>query len=75
MSANQSWRVDALLAEARRNPRRQITTSGALRLYSRLGIAPKRTTARADLKALARRGVLIERGPRNQRHYALSIDH
>jgi hypothetical protein len=75
MTANQTRRVDELLSEARRNPCRQITTGYVMRLYARLGIAPKRATARSDLKALVRRGVLIERGPRNQRHYSLSAHH
>ncbi|SED46178.1 hypothetical protein SAMN05216532_4621 [Streptomyces sp. 2231.1] len=71
MTSNQAQRVSALLTAAMQDPSRPITTGHVMRLYGRLGIAPKRTTARGDLKALARCGVLIEHRARNQRHYAL----
>ncbi|WP_176986180.1 hypothetical protein [Streptomyces sp. 2231.1] len=44
-------------------------------LYHQLGIAPKRATARGDLKALARLGLLTEHGPRHQRRYTLHPTH
>ncbi|MGW1804335.1 hypothetical protein [Streptomyces sp. NPDC002078] len=71
MTSNQARRVSALLTDAMHHPRRPITTGRVMRLYARLGIAPKRATARGDLKALARCGVLTEHGPHNQRRYAL----
>ncbi|MGY4960290.1 hypothetical protein [Streptomyces sp. 900105245] len=71
MTSNQARRVSALLTAAMQHPNRPITTGHVMRLYGQLGIAPKRATARGDLKALARCGVLIEHGTHNQRHYAL----
>ncbi|MER6430875.1 hypothetical protein ABT272_24515 [Streptomyces sp900105245] len=71
MTSNQAQRVNALLTDAMHHPRRPITTGHVMRLYGQLGIAPKRATARGDLKALARCGVLTEHGPCNQRHYVL----
>ncbi|MFJ7018458.1 hypothetical protein ACIQUW_08935 [Streptomyces sp. NPDC101117] len=75
MTGNQARRTDALLSEAHRNPDGPVTTGSVMRLYGRLGIAPKRATARGDLKTLARQGLLIEHGPGHQRHYALSTTH
>ncbi|MGW4435909.1 hypothetical protein ACWELO_09130 [Streptomyces sp. NPDC004596] len=71
MTGNQARRTDALLSEAQRNPHSLITTGAVMRLYARLGIAPKRATARGDSKSLARQGLLTEHGPSHQRHYAL----
>ncbi|MEU2568779.1 hypothetical protein [Streptomyces althioticus] len=75
MTSNQTRRTGALLSEAQRNPRGLITTGAVMRLYARLGIAPKRATARGDLKTLARQGLITEHGPSHQRHYALRTTH
>ncbi|EST25801.1 hypothetical protein [Streptomyces roseochromogenus] len=72
MTSNQARRLTALLIDAHHNPRAQITTGRVMGLYQQLGIAPKRATARGDLKALARLGLLTEHGPRHRRCYALS---
>lgn len=60
-----------LLAEIRRagGP---YTTGMAHRFYRATGWGPCRTTARKDLQAMARRGVLVERGPVERRAYTLS---
>ena len=59
-----------LLAEIRQYP--GVWTTGMVNgLYQATGWGPCRTTARKDLQALARRGVLIERGPVNARTYTL----
>ncbi len=60
-----------LLAETRRIGGR-ITTGQAHRFYRATGFGPRRTTARKDLQALARGGVLIEHGPDNGRAYHLN---
>lgn len=60
-----------LLAEIRRAGGR-ITTGQAHAFYQATGWGPCRTTARKDLQALARRGVLVERGPDNDRTYTLN---
>ena len=59
-----------LLAEIERIGR--ITTGQAHRFYRATGYGPCRTTARKDLQALARDGVLIEHGPDNGRTYHLN---
>lgn len=61
----------ALLAEVRRVGG-EYTTGMAHRFYRATGWGPCRTTARKDLQALARRGVLIERGPVDARTYTVS---
>ena len=65
---NRRW---ALLAEIKRTDGR-ITTGQAHRFYRATGYGPCRTTARKDLQALARDGVLIEHGPDNGRTYHLN---
>lgn len=60
-----------LLAEIERTDGR-ITTGQAHRFYRATGYGPCRTTARKDLQALARDGVLIEHGPDNGRTYRLN---
>lgn len=60
-----------LLAEISRIGGR-ITTSQAHAFYRATGWGPCRTTARKDLQALARRGVLTEHGPDNARTYTLN---
>lgn len=60
-----------LLAETRRIGG-HITTGQAHRFYRATGYGPCRTTARKDLQALARDGVLIEHGPDNGRTYHLN---
>lgn len=64
-------RHQALLAETRRIGG-HITTGQAHRFYRATGYGPCRTTARKDLQALARDGVLIEHGPDNGRGYRLN---
>ena len=59
-----------LLAEIERIG--HITTGQAHRFYRATGYGPCRTTARKDLQALARDGVLIEHGPDNGRGYRLN---
>lgn len=49
-----------------------ITTGQVHRFYRATGFGPCRTTARKDLQALARDGVLIQRGPDNARTYTLA---
>lgn len=49
-----------------------ITTGQAHRFYRATGWAPGRTTAKKDLQFLKRRGVLVERGPDNDRTYTLN---
>ena len=63
-------RHQALLAEIERTG--HITTGQAHRFYRATGYGPCRTTARKDLQALARDGVLIEHGPDNERSYHLN---
>ena len=60
-----------LLAETRRIGG-HITTGQAHRFYRATGYGPCRTTARKDLQALARGGVLIEHGPDNERAYRIN---
>lgn len=60
-----------LLAEIRRTGG-QMTTGQAHAFYRATGWGPCRTTARKDLQAMARRGVLVERGPDNGRTYTLN---
>lgn len=60
-----------LLAEARRIGGR-ITTGQAHRFYRATGYGPCRTTARGDLKYYVRRGVLVKRGPADDREFALA---
>lgn len=60
-----------LLAETRRIGG-HITTGQAHAFYRATGYGPCRTTARKDLQALARDGVLIEHGPDNGRTYHLN---
>lgn len=50
----------------------QITTKWAMELYRAWGLAPNRATARHDLQALANRGLLIQHGRIEQRHYTLN---
>lgn len=64
-------RHQALLAEIERTDG-HITTGQAHRFYRATGYGPCRTTARKDLQALARGGVLIEHGPDNGRTYHLN---
>ncbi len=47
-------------------------TGRAHRLYQTLGYSPNRRTAKLDLRYWARRGVLIETGPANERAYRLN---
>lgn len=61
----------ALLAEIRRIGGR-ITAGEAHAFYRATGHSPCRSTARADLKYYARRGVLVQRGPDNGRMYTLA---
>lgn len=61
----------ALLAEIRRIGGR-ITAGQAHAFYRATGHSPCRSTARADLKYYARRGVLAACGPDNGRLYALT---
>ncbi|MEU6221114.1 hypothetical protein ABZ845_26935 [Streptomyces sp. NPDC047022] len=72
MTANQARCLSALLIDAHHNLCTQITTGSVMHIYHRLGIAPKRATARGDLKTLARLGLLTEHGLRHSRCYALS---
>lgn len=65
---NRRW---ALLAEIERT-HGHITTGQAHRFYRATGYDPCRTTARKDLQALARGGVLIEHGPDNKRIFHLN---
>ncbi len=60
-----------LLAEIERTDGR-IATGQAHRFYRATGYGPCRTTARKDLQALARGGVLDEHGPDNGRTYRLN---
>lgn len=69
MSAERPRRRE-LLAEIERTG--NITTGQAHRFYRATGYGPCRTTARKDLQALARDGVLIEHGPDNGRAYHLN---
>ncbi|MFG2634353.1 hypothetical protein ACGFX8_10470 [Streptomyces sp. NPDC048362] len=75
MTANQARRLSAVLIDAHSHPSTQLTTGHVMGLYHQLGIAPKRATARGDLKALARLGLLTEHGPRHQRRYTLHPTH
>ena len=59
------------LLEALRDGRGIVTTSRVREVNSRLG-APKRTTARRDLAALHRAGLLIEGGADHARFYLLT---
>lgn len=68
--ADERTRRRELLAEIERTGR--ITTGQAHRFYRATGYGPCRTTARKDLQALARNGVLIEHGPDNGRTYHLN---
>jgi hypothetical protein len=70
--AQQRPRRQRLLAEIRQMGGR-ITTGQAHAFYQATGWGPRRTTARKDLQALARRGVLVERGPDNDRTYTLNL--
>lgn len=49
-----------------------VRTGEVMRLYREQGWGPSRTTARRDLQALARRGLLVEHGHRSDRQYALT---
>ena len=49
-----------------------MTTGQAHAFYRATGWGPCRTTARKDLQAMARRGVLVERGPEHGRTYTLN---
>ncbi|MEH0417895.1 hypothetical protein [Streptomyces sp. B21-083] len=71
MSDRIRTRQGALLAEVRRVGGR-FTTGQAHRFYRATGWGPCRTTARKDLQALARLGLLDERGPVNARVYTLA---
>lgn len=73
MSDQIRTRRRALLAEIRRTGG-AYTTGQAHRFYRATGWGPCRTTARKDLQALARRGVLVERGPADARTYTVSHD-
>lgn len=59
------------LAEIRRTGG-QMTTGQAHAFYRATGWGPCRTTARKDLQAMARRGVLVERGPAEDCSYTLN---
>lgn len=47
-------------------------TGRAHALYQACGYGPNRRTAKLDLRYWARRGLLIETGPTNQRGYRLN---
>ena len=49
-----------------------MTTGQAHAFYRATGWGPCRTTARKDLQYYARRGVLVERGPAEDRSYTLN---
>lgn len=70
MADTERTRRRELLAEIERLGR--ITTGQAHRFYRATGYGPCRTTARKDLQALARDGVLVEHGPDNGRIYHLN---
>lgn len=59
------------LLNALRSGRQVITTGSVHELNRQLG-APKRTTARRDIAALHRVGLLIEGGADNARFYLLT---
>jgi predicted DNA-binding transcriptional regulator YafY len=61
----------ARLLDALRSGRRVVTTSRVHEANRRLG-APKRTTARRDIAALHRAGLLIEGGADDARFYLLT---
>ena len=69
MTADRTRRIE-LLAEIERTG--HIATGQAHRFYRATGYGPCRTTARKDLQALARDGVLIEHGPDNKRIFHLN---
>ena len=60
-----------LLVAVREQPG-QWTTKRAMSLHTDQGITPNRNLARKDLQALAQRGLLIEHGIPEQRHYTLN---
>jgi DNA-binding IclR family transcriptional regulator len=66
LTARQQRLLDALRADS--GP---VTTGRVRALNSTLG-APKRTTARHDISALQREGLLIEDGTDNDRFYLLT---
>lgn len=70
MADRERVRRRQLLAEIERTGR--ITTGQAHAFYRATGYGPCRTTARKDLQALARDGVLVEHGPDNGRAYHLN---
>ncbi|WP_405673142.1 hypothetical protein [Streptomyces sp. NBC_01530] len=59
------------LLDALRAGRRVVTTSRVHELNRRLG-APKRTTARRDIAAMHRAGLLVEGGADDRRFYLLT---
>jgi hypothetical protein len=59
----------ARLLAAMRALDREITTEDAWHYYRAAGIAPKRATARHDLKTLAKRGALALRDDTAHRSY------
>ncbi|NUQ95336.1 MAG: hypothetical protein HOY79_01800 [Streptomyces sp.] len=61
-----------LLDDIRQRPR-EVRTGEVMRLYRANGWGPSRATARHDLQYFARRGVLIEHGPEDDRHYTLNL--
>lgn len=50
----------------------EVTTRSVMDLYRSLGVAVKRTTARADLKSLVRRGLLVQAGTESHRNYRVA---
>lgn len=66
MQAMREARLAAVMAEA---DDKQITTRTVMDLYRSLGVAVKRTTARADLKALVQRGLLAPQNGTGRRSY------
>lgn len=70
MADTERTRRRELLAEIERFG--HITTGQAHAFYRATGYGPCRTTARKDLQALARNGVLVEHGPDNGRAYHLN---
>lgn len=54
-----------------RDQRGPITTGMVHTLYRNSGLAPSRTTARADLKTLVNEGLIYATGPTSNRKYWL----
>lgn len=69
---HQGERLRRLMAHCRRYPDREIRTGAVRDLYEAWGIGPKRSTAKRDVRALERRGVLTAHGPIERRRYRLA---